>query len=169
MESDSVHRPYDTVITMSSRQKFTVRCRGIILHAGKLLVVRHAHDPSFAALPGGHLEWGEDAHTCMRREIFEELGIEPVIGRLLYVNTFHATRDGETVQPFEFFFEITNGDAYLAYEDSVRSHAHELADVSWISPDDGVHLLPEEVMRDFQAGRILADSPRYISSLPPTT
>jgi ADP-ribose pyrophosphatase YjhB (NUDIX family) len=156
-------------MVMSSRQKFIVRCRGIILHEGKLLVVRHAHDPSFAALPGGHLEWGEDAHTCIRREILEELGIEPVIGRLLYINTFHATRDGETVQPFEFFFEVTNGDAYLAYEDSTRSHAHELADVSWITSDDDVHLLPEEVMRDFKAGRILADSPRYINNLPSIT
>ena len=41
-----------------SIQKFIIRSRAVIIHEGKLLVVRHAHDTSFAALPGGHFEWG---------------------------------------------------------------------------------------------------------------
>ena len=88
-----------------------VRCRGIVLHDGRLLLVRHPHDVSHAALPGGHLDWGENVLKCMSREMVEELGVAPDIGRLLYVNTFIDSKN-ET-QSTEFFFEIKNGEAYL--------------------------------------------------------
>lgn len=68
--------------------KFVIRSRAIIVHEGKLLVVRHAHNPSYAALPGGHLEPGEGPQATLIREIEEELGVTPTLGRLLYVNTF---------------------------------------------------------------------------------
>jgi ADP-ribose pyrophosphatase YjhB (NUDIX family) len=150
---------------MEAYSEFTVRCRGITVHDGKLLVVRHAHDTSFAALPGGHLEWGEDILTCMHREIVEELGVVPTIGRLLYVNTFQAERGGKSVQPIEFFFEITNGADFLTYADGERSHAHELAEVAWVAPSDDVPLLPKEVMADFSQGILGAVAPRYINGI----
>ena len=71
-----------------TKKTIVVRCRGIILHDGKLLVVRHKGNADYAALPGGRLEWGEDVVECIRREIVEELGVEPVIGRLLYINNY---------------------------------------------------------------------------------
>ena len=57
-----------------------VRCRGIILHDSRLLIVQHQGNALSAALPGGHLEWGEDGIECIRREIIEELGVEPLCG-----------------------------------------------------------------------------------------
>ena len=145
---------------MNDCKRFVVRCRAIILHEGKLLVVRHAHDPSFAALPGGHLEWGEDVRMCLRREIVEELGIVPDIGRLLYVNTFIDAR--KQTQPTEFFFEVLNGREYLDIGSATRTHAHELSDVVWVSPADDVIILPQEMSRDFRADAILSDEVRYI-------
>jgi len=73
---------------MGEEKKFIIKVRAIILHEGKMLVVRHPHDTSFAALPGGKLEWGEDIRECLVREIIEELGVKPEVGRLLYVNNF---------------------------------------------------------------------------------
>lgn len=73
---------------MENEKNTIVRVRGIIISESKLLVVKHAHDTSFAALPGGHLEWEEDVKECISREIIEELGIIPQIGRLLYINNF---------------------------------------------------------------------------------
>lgn len=39
-------------------KKIVIKIRGIILHEGKLLVVRHTIEKSFVALAAGHLEWG---------------------------------------------------------------------------------------------------------------
>ncbi|HET9641390.1 MAG TPA: NUDIX domain-containing protein [Candidatus Paceibacterota bacterium] len=144
-----------------SENKFVIRCRAIIIHDEKLLVVSHPHDTSFYALPGGHLEWGENAHECMRREIIEELGVEPEIGRLLYVNTF---MDGNTKQPFEFFFEVLNGSDFLDADKRDRTHGHEISDMQWIGADTDIRILPGQLEADLRAGNLLADITRFIAS-----
>jgi len=144
---------------MHTDKKFVIRCRAIILHEGKLLLVRHQHDKSYAVLPGGHLEFGEGVKECLRREIIEELGVEPKIGRLLYVNTFVDTNNK---QPLEFFFEVLNGEEYKNCESLVRSHAHELSEILWASPSDDVHILPKQLEVDFKSGNMVSDEVRYI-------
>ncbi len=144
---------------MNKDRKIVVRVRGIILHESKLLIVKHPHNMNFFALPGGHLEWKEDIKECLRREITEELGINPEIGRLLYVNNF---MDGDDKQSIEFFFEITNSELYKNIDNVERTHIYEIAEVCWINPDKMVSLLPKRVLEDFKAGEILSDQVRYI-------
>lgn len=143
---------------MEKEKKFVVRTRGIIIHEGKLLGVKHPHDTSFCALPGGHLEWGEDIKKCLHREMVEELGIVPEIGRLLYVNNFM----GDIKQFIEFFFEITNSHEYLNIGHLKKTHAHEIAEVCWIKPSDNIPLKPNKLWEDFKKGEILSDQVRYI-------
>lgn len=143
---------------MEQEPKFTVRCRAIILDQGELLVATHGtHD--YCALPGGKMELGEDVISCMKRELIEELGIEPVIGRLCYVNNFGTAEGGYTT---EFLFEILNGADYRDYEKHERTHAHEIAGLIWIKPDQAVHLKPLAVAQDFKDGAILPEKPRFI-------
>ena len=54
---------------MEQEQKFVVRCRGIILDKGELLVAAHPGH-NYYALPGGKLEFGEDVISCMKRELY---------------------------------------------------------------------------------------------------
>lgn len=145
---------------MDKDKKIIIKVRGIILHEGKLLAVRHPHDTSFAALPGGHLEWGEDIKECLSREIIEELGIKPEIGRLFYINNFTQT-DGK--QYVEFFFEVKNGNDYLNTEKLARSHAHEIAKIVWVNPADNIRVLPKSFGEDFKAEKMISDEVRYIN------
>lgn len=144
---------------MTENKGFIIRCRAVILHKGKMLVVRHKVDASFTALPGGHLEWGENVIDCICREIVEELGIAPKIGRLLYINTFI---DSNNKQPTEFFFEVINSAEYVDCEQLARSHSHELVEILWASPDDDLGILPQQLADDFKNGMILSDEIRYI-------
>lgn len=144
---------------MEAEKEILIKVRAIILHEGKLLLVRHPHDMSFAALPGGHLEWGEDIRECLSREIIEELGVKPEIGRLFYINNFTQS-DGK--QHIEFFFEVENGADYSDAEKLARSHAHEIAEIFWSNPSDNIKILPKSFGDDLRAGKMVSDEVRYI-------
>ena len=60
----------------------TIRCRGIILDGTKLLTVRLRPEDNWYCLPGGKLDKYETMDVCMEREIIEEFGITPIIGKL---------------------------------------------------------------------------------------
>ena len=137
---------------------FIVRCRGIILDQGELLVVAHAGKEEYIVLPGGHLEWGEDIKVGLVRELEEELGVTPVIGDLLYVHTYTQQNGAHAV---EFFFAVENATDFRTLGTD-PTHAHELALVSWVTPDDVRTFRPHAVWADFQAGRLGDGQLRFI-------
>ena len=144
---------------MSENKKFVINSRAVISNEGKLLVVKHPHNTSFVALPGGHLEFGEDIKECLRREINEELGVYPKIGQLLYINNYI---DGNNKQEIQFFFEVTNSDEYKNIENIKRTHAHEIAEILWVKPTDRINILPKQLGEDFKTGNLLSEQIRYI-------
>ena len=148
---------------MHQENSLVIRVRGVIIHEGKLLVVRHSHASAtnFYALPGGKLEWNEGIRECMVREIEEELGVTPVLGRLLYVHNLLINE----VQSIEFFFEITNGSDYLDTSNLKGTHSFELAEILFISPTDDVNLLPKAFHDEFKSGEALHDEVRYIGNI----
>ena len=142
-----------------TNKKIIIRTRGIIVHNGKMLVVRHAPDGIYFALPGGHLEWGETVLDSIKREITEELGITPEIGRLLYINNFV---NADFVQSVEFFFEITNSGDYYKTKNFSGTHNHELAEICWVDKGDIREVVPPEIMTDLNNNTLLSDTIRYI-------
>lgn len=139
-----------------------IHVRGVIMHDSKLFVIKHRGD-DFMALPGGHLEYREDVIACLKREFVEELGVMPEIGRLLYISTF--VEDKKSKQHVEFFFEVKNGKDYLNIDGLERTHAHELVEMLWVSPDSDIKILPKQFNEDFKNNKIFEGETKFISEL----
>lgn len=101
-----------------------VNVRGVIWQDGKLFcqqLIHKSDEPDWEpywCTPGGGMEDGETIHEALLREMIEETGITPEIGRLLFVQQFF---DGEKEQ-LEFFFHITNADEYRQINLAATSH-----------------------------------------------
>ncbi len=117
----------------------TVRVRGIIPQGGRYLFVKHAPVSDYWALPGGRLEAGEALEDGLSREIIEELGVEPVIAELLYIQQLFIGDE----ESLEFFFLIINGHEYGNVDLAITTHgSQELSMVAFIDPKVE-HVLPE--------------------------
>ncbi|MDB5181758.1 MAG: hydrolase [Candidatus Saccharibacteria bacterium] len=128
-----------------------VRVRAVIPYQDKFLFVQHRHDSSFWALPGGKLDPGETLEDGVTRELIEELGVTPEIGKLLYVQQLFRGDE----ESLEFFFEITNGEAYIDLDLQNTTHGMlELARAEFIEPANN-YVLPEflrDLTSDFERG-----------------
>ena len=74
--------------------------------------------------PGGKIKEGESPEDCLSRELIEEMGIQPAVGRPLPPSTHHY--DEFTVTLFPFICSIRSGDIKL----------HEHAAATWLPPGD---------------------------------
>jgi len=64
---------------------------GVIENNGKILIAKRAkRDALFEKweFPGGKVEVGETLQECLKRELFEELGIQAEVGEYLCTSTF---------------------------------------------------------------------------------
>lgn len=119
---------------MPKRRRITTR--GIIFQNGKLLAqelmpARNGQKRDYWCTPGGGLEAGESLHAGLEREMIEETGITPVIGKLLFIQQY----EDDEKEFLEFFFHITNPDDYETIDLSVTSHGEiEVENVDFIIP-----------------------------------
>lgn len=114
-----------------------IRLRAIIEHEGKMLLVQGKARTHWA-LPGGHLEDGESLSDAMCREIVEELGVEPMLGRILYVYQLFFANGKESL---EFFYEVTNGADFLDIDRGQTTHGElELAEHAFLDPVQSTEL-----------------------------
>ncbi len=99
-----------------------VNVRGIIFKDGKLLVTKFKQkdgsETDWWGTFGGGLDITESIEDGLRREMIEETGIAPEIGKLLFIQQFY---DGEKEQ-FELFFHIKNTDDYTDFNIEDTTH-----------------------------------------------
>lgn len=96
-----------------------IAARAIILHQNKLLLVNAYLDRwHLWCAPGG----GVEPHTCvpdnLRREVWEECGLEVSVGALCLLNEFHD--EANNFHQIELFFrcEILSGDPFGNWQDT---------------------------------------------------
>ncbi|WFU00954.1 NUDIX hydrolase [Rhizobium sp. CB3171] len=112
--------------------RYQMRVAGLGFREGHVLVHRAVHEP-FWTFPGGRAEIGETSQETLRREMMEELGVDVVVGRLLWMveNFFHYERRdwhelglyyvmdiprGFPFRPEEIVHRIQDGDNHLEFK-----------------------------------------------------
>jgi len=124
-----------------TKRRITVR--GIIFKNGKILSQQLTPDHygvarDFWCTPGGGLEDNESLVDGLTREMIEETGVTPNIGKLLFIQQF--TDDG--CEQLEFFFHISNADDYEIIDLFKTSHGiTEIKNVGFINPKEN-NILP---------------------------
>lgn len=111
-------------------QKIVNTARGIIIDQGELLVFRLAKADNWYSLPGGRIEFGENIEQTIGREMLEETGVKPELGKLLLVHDM-AFAERHRI---EFFFEIKNGADYRHIDLDKATHGFEIAEACFVDP-----------------------------------
>ena len=100
---------------------------GLIFKDHKLLSARRAQGGPFSGMwefPGGKIEEGETLQNCIKRELYEELGIKAVIGDL-YLN--YQYRSGEITYEL-YFYRVVSFSGYI------KMSVHDA--IEWVGIDD---------------------------------
>lgn len=141
--------------------KRRIGVRAIIFHNGKLLANKfrtESGESKHWAAPGGGLDAHESLEEGLKREILEETGVIPKIGRLLFLQQFRSTR-AHRDEELEFFFHITNPEDFMNIRLENTTHgAAELARCEFITPS--VELLLPVFLQTI-------DIPSYIKNTKP--
>ncbi len=112
--------------------KVRIRACGILVEAGKILLVKHEGLGSlgyFWSPPGGGCEFGEPVSQTLKREFSEEVGLEIEAGDFA---GFHEHIDSR-FHAMELFFKVkrVSGNVLLGSDPENTGTGPNLIDVAW--------------------------------------
>ncbi len=94
-------------------------------------------------IPGGYVEPGETPYEACVREVEEELGIRPTIGRLLVADWAPSDRDGDKI-----LFIFNGGHLTNEQHATIKFQDAEIAEYRYVHLDQNRELtLPRLVLR----------------------
>lgn len=113
---------YVTIPYMAHLFKVVTKAAIFNKDKSKVLVIHMDYHDDWG-LPGGHIEENEDMDDAIRRELFEECGVEP-----------------ESLKKVDFFYH-SNGKIVLAYigtlkNDDIASKQDNLEELKWLSREE---------------------------------
>lgn len=140
---------------------FMYRVGGIAIHDGRLLV-EHNVKHGFCFVPGGRVEYGENAVQALSRELDEELGGGVQVGRLVIFSDNLFELDGIRYQEVSLYFlmDFSPGHPILGREGKFEAAEPNLV-YEWLSLDS---LEEAELFPRFLRKLVLdiPQTPRYV-------
>lgn len=143
-----------------------VTVRGIIYKDGKIFAQQlTGKNQEYWCTPGGGVDSHESLTDGLKREIYEETGIKPVIGKLLFVQQFPTAEIHHgTDEHLEFFFHIENADDYHTIDLEKTSHGvAEVEHCDFINPQKE-NILPAFLQTIDVESYVTGDKPVYFYS-----
>lgn len=148
-----------------------VTVRGVILHKGKMFCVKQKNEigeiNDYWCAPGGGLDIGEPIIAGLERELYEELGVKPVIGNLAIVMQCINKRGEERL---DMFFHVKNSQDFLAVDLSKTTHgSHEISEFGFMDTKTA-NILPK-VFTEIDFTNIIAGTkpPILLNEIPTNT
>lgn len=139
--------------------------RGVVYKNGKVLAVKHLHDDKevdYWAIPGGGLNDGESFADGLKREMIEELGVSPAIGKLLFMQQYNDPKWNR--EKVDLFFLIENPEDFEQIDFHKTTHGDiEIAKLEFIDPKKEP-LLPEFLREIDIADYVECDKPVIVKS-----
>ncbi len=145
--------------------KRKVAVRGIFVHEGTLLCIWQKpyrdKDIDYWCVVGGGVDPGEGLLEALDREIIEETGVKPVIGKLLFMQQY-IHKDHEQL---ELFYNIENAKDYQKVDLSKSSHGlEEIEKIEFLDPSKN-RVLPEFLQHEDWANFDPHADVKYLSYL----
>lgn len=107
-----------------AQARFNYRVAGVAIHNGRVLLDRNTRN-NYWVLPGGHPDMMESMAVALRREMFEEIGANVEIIRLLWIieNFFYKDKPVHELS-FYFLMEIDPDSPLLLSEGPFYGEEH---------------------------------------------
>jgi 8-oxo-dGTP diphosphatase len=132
-------------------QSIRIRAAGILVHDGKILLVRHEKNgKSYWLVPGGGVDFGESAEEALVREYKEEVGLDVKVGKLVLVHD--SIPPNRHRQVLNLYFLVTTASFELKVtQDAVLKGAefHPLAEFPKLKVNPDVK---EEILNGISKG-----------------
>ena len=116
---------------------FNYRVCAVIKHGGRLLAMKD-NNTRYYYLPGGRVKFNEPAEKAIKREMTEELGIEAIIVRPLWLcqGFFVEDETGETFHELCIYFLVDVSDTDIIRKDSFKGTNTKKEEIfEWLDTD----------------------------------
>lgn len=119
---------------VTNMQKVFAATKAIIVKNNKFLIIKEIiNEKTIWDLPGGEIEYGESPHETVKREVYEEIGLEVEITGLAGIYWFFKEADKKQVVCNTFLCKPKNTKIDLTKNPAKDEN---ILEYKWITPDE---------------------------------